>query len=72
VDTVRRIPKQHLPFSKPGKRNRYRKQDIDAYMLLLQKSIQKIALNDNQSSSVINSIIDGVRGAKSSKGSHHV
>ncbi len=71
VDHVRRIPKHLLPCSKPGKSNIYRFQDIDNYVISKRVNQHPVA-NDNQSLSMISSIIDGVRGAKSSKGLHHV
>ena len=71
VDTVRRIPFNLLPYSKPGKRNRYRKEDIDSYMISIRNGRKNLAANDNQTRSMIDMIASGVRGAKPKKGIHH-
>ncbi|MBF0268798.1 MAG: helix-turn-helix domain-containing protein [Alphaproteobacteria bacterium] len=58
IDHVRRIPRDELPCSRPGKMNIYRFQDIDAYV----KGLQAEVIDTQAVQRLLESTTESVRG----------
>ncbi len=71
VDHVRRIPRGALPYSRVGKRNIYRFEDIDSYVRSMRVPDSRQANGSAIVPGLIESLADSVRG-RPSKGRRHV
>ena len=72
VDHTYRIPAHELPYSRPGKRNIYRPEDVDAYVMRKRIFGPPNTMDSSFGGSLIDSLADSVRGRSSNKGDRHV
>jgi hypothetical protein len=71
VDSVRRIPKNELPCSRPGKVNLYDPEDVRGYVRRMQKGNRNMAKGSQSGGNLITCLADSVRKRSTQKEEHH-